>query len=130
MVYRFNAYCPCADVCQRGGKSLGTYYSEAECRAALVHHLQASSYRYLSAPEVDEVMDAYTVEPWLEDTDDEAAPAPKAGAAVVLQPTAKAVQPTSAGSSRSASVRRHAVLVHAVLVVAVQHLRGVLRGVD
>lgn len=53
MVAGFVSFCPCPDVCRKGGKRLGWDDSENNARWRISNHLQSSGYHLLSQDEAD-----------------------------------------------------------------------------
>ena len=62
------SYCPCSDVCNRGGRRLGSDPTMEAARQRVAHHLGASSYHLLSEEDANNLADTVVLEEelWVE----------------------------------------------------------------
>ena len=56
-VVKYYAYCPCGDVCSKGNRTLGGFWSEDAAREAIFTHLNCSSYHKMGEREAGEKAD-------------------------------------------------------------------------
>ena len=115
---KWYAYCPAGDVCSKGGKTLGGFWSESRARDAIFSHLRNSPYHCLSKEEASDGADMAELqcheedEDWQQDnacgsyqnpsTKSKAAPGKKRPKSPDPQPGQK--RPRGSGSASSTSI--------------------------